>query len=461
MKRLILDYYRRWALVLALAAAFAIWLGGFIARHPDLPFEFWDLLLAMWTGAAGLNFDFQRGALRPMAVLPLSGRQLGRSWWLATVPIPAVAMSALLFLGAEIFCHLHPGHSFPARPLVLASLFTLVWQGVMFTMIINAARGFGANKWEFMRNSFVSVVAIVVFFGSMILCLNASKSVLKSAILLGAGGLLTIVGWAFAERFDARRAGLYLGRVEQPSVRPRGLRLTPLKLRSPSPAELAAAGPGGFSYLLGAFCLRSFLTITALVVLLGLLFGLQKQFFGQQPLRVVWTTMGAWLAGWVLVFNSFLPMMRHVRFLRTLPFSVGRLAAVMVGLVVIPFVALTALMGVFAWLFLGAPVAIAVLDSCALILASVALCVFFAVWRGIGVQAYALLLVTMFGSFFAQIRWQMSLHQTTLPLGAVSALAVVGVLLAFVLTRLALIRGCGAYRIPANPPGMFPMGARN
>lgn len=461
MKRLILDYYRRWALVLALAAAFGIWLGGFIARHPDLPFEFWNLLLAMWTGAVGLNFDFQRGALRPMAVLPLSGRQLGRSWWLATVPIPAVAMTTLLFLGAEISCQLHPGQPFPARPLVLASLFTLVWQGVMFTMIINAARGFGANKWEFMRNSFVSVVAIVVFFGSMILCLNASKSVLKSAVLLGAGGLLTIAGWAFAERFDARRAGLFLGRIEPPNVCPRGLRLTPLKLKSPSPAELAAAGRGGLSYLLGAFCLRSFLTITAIVVLLGLLFAFQKRFFGQQPLWVVWTTLGAWLAGWFLVFNSFLPMMRHLRFLRTLPFSAGRLAAALVGLVVIPFVALTALMGVFAWLFLGAPVALSVLDSCAFTLASVALCAFFAVWRGSGVQAYALLLVTMFGTFFGQIKWQMLLHQTALPLGAVFAVAVVGVLLAFVLTRLALVHGCGAYRIPSNPPGIFSMGARN
>ena len=49
MKRLMLDYFRRWAWVLALVGIFEFGLGWFIANHPDVNFEFWGLMLALWT----------------------------------------------------------------------------------------------------------------------------------------------------------------------------------------------------------------------------------------------------------------------------------------------------------------------------------------------------------------------------------------------------------------------------
>ena len=133
MKRLMLDYFRRWAWVLALGGIFEFGLGWFIANRPEDNFEFWGLMLALWAGAVLLSFDLRRGVVRAVAPLPLTARQIGRSWWLATVPLPAIALAALLFSGAGTFYHFHPTKVFPAGRLAWASIFNLMWLGTTFT----------------------------------------------------------------------------------------------------------------------------------------------------------------------------------------------------------------------------------------------------------------------------------------------------------------------------------------
>src|SRR3974377_1692813 len=118
MTRLILDHYRRWLPVLFLSAAAEVGLGWLIATGPEYTFEFWTFCLALWSGAVLLSFDFQRGLLRPLAVLPVTGPQLGRTWWAATVLIPAIALAPLMFAGAAACCHFRPGHTLPVARLV-------------------------------------------------------------------------------------------------------------------------------------------------------------------------------------------------------------------------------------------------------------------------------------------------------------------------------------------------------
>ena len=60
MMRLMLDYFRRWWWVLALAGLFELWVGSWIANRPQDPFEFWVLMGALWAGANLLSFDFNR-----------------------------------------------------------------------------------------------------------------------------------------------------------------------------------------------------------------------------------------------------------------------------------------------------------------------------------------------------------------------------------------------------------------
>ncbi len=213
-----LDHFRRWGWVLALCGGLEFVLGWSIVASPATPFEFWAFLLALWAGATLVSFDLKRGVLRALGSLPLTGRQIGRGWWLATVAMPAVALAALLFLGAGTFYDFHPHQAFRANRLALASLFNLVWLGISFTVVFNATRGFGGNLREFYWNGAVSGISVLMFFGSMVLCQNAAKSPVKSGILLGLGALLTAVGWVRAERLELGRAGLVSGphRAAQP-----------------------------------------------------------------------------------------------------------------------------------------------------------------------------------------------------------------------------------------------------
>jgi len=58
--------------VLMFVALSEFGLGWLIALGPEYTYEFWTFCLALWSGAVLLSFDFQRGLLRPLAVLPVT-----------------------------------------------------------------------------------------------------------------------------------------------------------------------------------------------------------------------------------------------------------------------------------------------------------------------------------------------------------------------------------------------------
>jgi hypothetical protein len=131
----------------------------------------------------------------------------------------------------------------------------------------------------------------------------------------------------------------------------------------------------------------------------------------------------------------------------------------MLALVILPLTAIEALATAFAWLALGPTptAAVALLNVCAL--ASAPLCVFFAVWRGVGIQAYVLIAISLLGGFMG-CQWLQHFHQAQYPLSLASAIAALSVLLAFVLTRWALLHSSRAYRVQANTSVGFLMANR-
>ncbi len=456
MKRILLDHFRRWGWVLALCGGLEFVLGWSIVASPTMAMEFWALLLTMWTGATLLSFDLKRGVLRALAPLPLTGRQIGRGWWLATVAIPAITLGALLFLGAGIFYHFHPDQAFRADRLVMVSLFNLGWLGISFTMVFNATRGFGGNGWEFFWNAAVSWLTILAFFGSMLLCQNAATSPVKAGILLGVGALLTVVGWVRAERLELGRAGLYLGRSEPPNRRRPANALTPLA------AKISPHVPGGYGggpFLIRTAFVPGFLQLTIMVALMAVLWRWQTQRLAspQEPAGMV--AVGSLMCGWFVLFYQFMPHLGQLRLLRTLPLSTTRLAVVLIGLAVLPILAVGTLVAGVAGLTLGATVAHTIVNRFTFILAPTALGVFVTVWQGAGKQAYAGVILTLFGFWLGGMGLQTLLHVPEIPFRLTGLIAAISLLLAFLLTHRTLRHGSRAFRIQPNSGGNLPWGA--
>jgi len=461
MKRLILDHFRRWWWVLASCAALEFGLGFSITADPKMPFEFWAFLLALWTGATLLSFDLKNGVLHALATLPLTSRQIGRGWWLATVPIPAIVLAALLFLGAETYYHVQPNQAVRADRLAMVSLFNLAWLGISFTMVFNTTRGFYVKTWRFIGNTFISLLTVLAFFGSMAFATNASKSPLKSAVLLGLGAVLTAVGWLRAERFELGRAGIYLGRVGQIDMgRPdhSGVHLTPLKTNVRSDHHLVPCGFGGMPFLISSTFVSAFLNLVAMVALMALVWLYQDQAMPRSWNRVIGLVpMGSVMCGWFIIFYRFIPLLRQLRFLRTLPVSATRLAFVMLATVLLPLIAIGPVVAGVAGLFLGTSEALTVLNSFTLVLAPTALCMSFAVWRSDEKGVYALLLLIMIGFLLGFMRLQT--HYPGHPFNLAGSVMGICLLLAFLLTCLVIRRSSRAYHVQANAGGNLPWGS--
>ena len=257
MKRLILDYFRRWWWMLALGGALQFWIGGSIVSHPDYPFEFWIFMVSIWMGAILLGFDLKRGVARAAMSLPLTARQIGRAWWLATIPVPAIWLGALLFLGAGTAHYFHPGKVFPTERLALASLFVLPWLGTAFTSIygMNNDAIFGTRRERFNIN-FFSLLSVAMLFGGMLTLQDSTKQPLKFSIYLAVGVVLIVAGWFRAEKFVLGRASF---------------RLPAVKYRNPHGQFRAPAGCGGIPFLISTSFVRIFLYVAAIVGLMALL----------------------------------------------------------------------------------------------------------------------------------------------------------------------------------------------
>src|ERR1039457_6817526 len=407
MKRLLLDYFRRWWWVLALVGVFEFRFGRSIADRLDDPFDFWGMMLALWAGAILLSYDLRRGVVRAIAPLPLTARQIGRSWWLATVPIPAIALAALLFSGAGTFYHFHPTKVFPVGRLALASIINLMWLGAISCGTFSATRGSYGSWRKFASTGVFSLLSGAMILGGMMYFQDASKHSFKCALLLGVGGLLTVVSWFRAEQFS-------LGRAEPFNPGRAGIRLTPLPSTNPSTYHRPPEGYGGIPFLMSTSFVRMLSWVAAMLALMALL----QQWQGQaMPRDVAITTFGGMgslmSCGFIIVFQ-FLPVLRQLRYLRTLPTSATRLAAVMLAIVILPLMALGALVAGGTWLALGTPAGLTVLKSYTFILAPASLCVFFAVWRGDGIQTYVLMAITLFGLQQVQLRLQMVFHNLAL-----------------------------------------------
>jgi hypothetical protein len=158
--------------------------------------------------------------------------------------------------------------------------------------------------------------------------------------------------------------------------------------------------------------------------------------------------------GFMIVFEL-LPALRQLRLLRTMPISGMGLSGALVAIMLVPLIALGAGSAAVAGFALGWPAALTFLSDYTFALAPASLCVLLAAWLGEGKLAYALLVVTFFGSQQVQLRLQSYLQVPELPLSLSALVAATCVLLALLLTPWAIKSSRYAYRVPAITPGAF------
>lgn len=459
MTRLMLDHFRRWWWVLGLAGLLEFWVGRLIANRPQDPFEFLLFLVALWSGANLLSFDFKRGALRPLAALPLTGSQIGRSLWLATVPLPAVGLVAILYLGAGTFCQVHPDKAFPTTRLAIGSLFTLVWLGSAFPTIFAATRGWGGNARQMISNFFVKSLCMLMLFGSMLLAQGASKSPLKCVLIVGIGGFLTFVGWVVAQRFDlGRGVQFYRGRPEPAAIGRRNFGLTPLEHKITANCVPVEPGYGGLPFFMFSRVVRMFSLIGAMGALAALLSVWRGSPMPGHAAVVVFAGTFSVMSCGVMIVFQLLPALRQLRLLRTLPISVLGLSGVLTAIMLLPLMALGAASATIASFAVDTPAAVTFLSNYTFALAPASLSVLLAVWLGESKLSYVVLIVVLFGSQQVQLRLQSFLHVLELPLPMAAAIAGTFVMLALLLTPWALRSSRNAYHARAITTGSYPFG---
>jgi len=502
MKNLVLDHGRRWWWVYALSGVYGVILGWSLAT-PEFADAYWQgkhsfleqffkiqssmLLMqsscaAIFTGAMLLLFDLQRGLARVCASLPLTSRQLGRSWWVATAGAPAAWQIAWVTFGAGLFYGLHPGTALPVARLLLADLLLGLWFGTAFVIFfVNYAMQ--GRPWGKFWNFITGVALIWMEFG-FVLSLNAQKSPVKWAAFLTLGVLMTAFGWWQAGRYTpgqikptvrARRGGQSLS-LSQSNSSPRpstplaieervaaglerrlpgvpGLHgrsiqgaLTPLAIDYLAGMQTGPKGTGDISPLIKVTFYRAILFCLSVAVWMPLALAWQGRINSWPSVIELVASLVA--AYWALSFFAFAPVLRQLRSLRTLPLSGGCLALILIGLALLPVLAMGALTLGVAWLTTNPAVTWQVVHNFLFVLAPASLCLGMAVWRGTGIQTYVVLLLALIG-------FQVVCYRS-LPLSAVGGIAAGCILLGFLAVRAALNRSSHAYRSSPTPFGHSP-----
>lgn len=463
MKTILLDHGRRWWWVFLLIGTYSAILGWSLAS-PDLTDTYWQgqhaflatlfkiqstmvlmqsSCLAVFSGALLLFCDWQRGLVRAVAVLPMTGRQLGRTWWLASVAAPAAWQIGWLSLGAGLFCLLHPASALATARLLQADLLIFLWLGTMFvTYFVNYA--IRADRWGKLSSWITSATIIWMFFG-FALSSQAQKREADWCVFLSLSLLMTLYGWW--------RAGQFRPGQRQPNVPARSRAqplLTPLPLKFSEVTPPVAAGREGTSLLIRIVFYRafSFCLITAGWMLLVFAWHGQVKSW-RSALECVAGLVSAY---WVLSFFIFSPVLRQLRYVRTLPLTPSRLALILMAQALLPVLALGTLTTGIAWASAEAPVTLQVMHNFLFVLAPASLGLAVGLWRGARIETYAGLILLLIGFQFVLYR--------NLSLGLVGAIVAICALVAFLGIRLALGHSRHAYRPPVKNFGTPPWLAR-
>jgi hypothetical protein len=221
MKQIILDHFRRWWLVLAasLIAYFAFQAisihknNSQISDNPTVAsiqhmintvHSMYVFQAIMWLGFL-LMWDIQRGLPRVLTSLPVTPKQIGRAWWLASVALPAMALGViglfalLSFSGGTNTMFLLENY---LKSWVLAALYL----GAMFGALTFTTTTIPNTFIDRIHVGFPNSLFVFTIMGIIFLQLGTLTQT-QTTLIFAAYLILSVVGWFRTERMVLQRAG--------------------------------------------------------------------------------------------------------------------------------------------------------------------------------------------------------------------------------------------------------------
>jgi hypothetical protein len=330
MKRIILDHFRRWWLVLTviLVAYFAFQAMSIrennsktsddtgiatvhhIINTVDNSFIFQAI---MWLGFL-LVWDVQRGLSRVLISLPVATRQIGRAWWLAAVALPAIALgiagllALLFFSGGNNFVNLLENY---LTGWVLASLYLGAAFGAL-TFTAPMIPDHFTGRIRFIISNWLFAFAIV----GILLLQFQTLTLAQTTLMCAAYAVLFILGWFRAETLVMTRAGF------RPASQTSG--------KSAGPSR-CSQGRGGLWFLFQTLFIRQILFGLLMMGAFFLIINFVTPHHDLSSQRTLEPFLAnSWQFFWVMTFQMII-VSTHIRFLRTLPLPSWKLAAVLVS----------------------------------------------------------------------------------------------------------------------------------
>jgi hypothetical protein len=162
MKRIILDHLKRWGLVwIAIGIGNCFIAGSFL--DDSLAINPLSFQIVFFIGAWELNYDLMRGNGRVLTTLPVTARQIGQAWWIFSVALPSLLLTAT----SGLALHFHStgaAKGFPMNELVVTAITDTLFLGSIFYLFIGSLPGRPQNAVAWVRMAFVFGFIIGMLF---------------------------------------------------------------------------------------------------------------------------------------------------------------------------------------------------------------------------------------------------------------------------------------------------------
>ena len=441
MKRIILDHLRRWwpvwiaigifNFIIAFNSMALLDQGRSIDHIRSLNFP-----ILLWLSAFTLNFDLQRGSGRVLTTLPVTARHIGRAWWIFSVALPALFLTATSGL-AMLIHSAGTANGFPMNGLVVTAITYALFFGSLFYLLIGSPLGRPQNVVEWARVVFLLAFIIGIFF------FKPTIETPQGVIFLLAEATLSVAGWFRAEQMVSERGGFRMGVLT--GARKPGLHKAP-------------EGFGGLPFLWQCLFIRLGYMGLAIVVWMLVMQVMMKgnvklsskQFF--DATHPAFSGFGYFFIYLFLV----LPTIMQLRLLRTLPISTSKLAATLVLMPAAPIFIIGLAWAAFSGSVPESGTGYFIPSSFLTCAALTAIGAPVFVWRGLKLETYLLLMFLAMASTLGPIFF----YTANIP-PTVAALVSLGVIaLAFEITRRLLQSSSNPYRNHAAMMGAWGGGRR-